>query len=303
MKEGLWTTVFMMVVLVPFFIFVANGWPGAMDDCLSDNKAQKPSITENTCYCETFEIKDVKNGAPGVRQPFNTWSNLYVLISGPFLAFVVWSQRRKREDSRIPTDDRNRFRRRDLYPIFYVQVVIFLGLGSMWFHASIVSWGGIFDQMSMYALIDFILFYTLVRLFNKDLWFYIGYPVAFVLYFVLALLHASSVVVILITLIIYGILELIILIGKPDVRGGTYSWDSWYEFLNPYNWAEIWVYWKYWIIGILSFVVAIILRGKSDTGGPLCINCSSAFQYHGLWHILCGITAVMIYYHWKEAKR
>ncbi len=291
MKEALWTGGFALVVLIVFFIFAANGWPGGLDSCLSDNPAKTVSAKENTCYCEPFEINDVKNHLPGVRQPFNTFSNFYALGTGAFLAFVAWKQRRKRLDNRIPSavPDKNHFRTRDLYPIFYIQVAVFLGLGSMFFHASIVDWGGIFDQMSMYTLISFLIAYSLVRLRNVDLYFYICYPVLLFGLFVAALFHVPSTIMIGIMLVPYAIIEFIIWLQ---------DWA-----LDKNTKVSFWVYLRYWIIGFSTFMIAIVVRGFSDTGGPLCIECSSAFQYHGVWHWLCGITALMLYFHWVKAKR
>lgn len=55
-----------------------------------------------------------------------------------------------------------------LYPLVYLPVLIFLGLGSMWFHASITQFGGIIDELSMYIFVSFILIYTLVRMTDRD---------------------------------------------------------------------------------------------------------------------------------------
>jgi hypothetical protein len=288
MREILITLGFFVLIMVPFLCFVAVGWPGHWDRCL-DNDTVKPSLKGNTCYCEPFQLKDVVHNEPGVRQPFNTWSNLYVLATIPILVYFVWRQRRDREESRRPVTDSNRFRIFNFYPIFYIQVAAFLGLGSMWFHASIVGWGGMFDQMSMYTLIDFILCYSLLRWLNNPLWFLIGYPVGFVIFFIIALISVMvvdipSVIVIVIAMILYGPIE-IYLWWRDDNRKSV-------NFLG---------YWIYWLIGLSAFILAVVLRGRSDTGGSLCIDCAHVFQYHGLWHVLCGIMAVMLYFHWKNA--
>jgi hypothetical protein len=252
-------------------------------------------------------VQDVVNHVPGVRQPFNTFSNLYVLGTGAFLVFVAWKQRRKREDSRIPTTDVNRFRMGDVYPIFYIQMVVFLGLGSMWFHASIISWGGMFDQMSMYSLVSFLLSYSLIRIFAPPTYvFFILYPMVLLTYFALAFIDASSVLVIGISMVPYGIMEIIIWVQDwlldSKARGVTGSLFENFEKFKDYMGA-LWLYWKYWVIGLSFFIIAIIIRGRSDTGGVLCIDCSSAFQYHGVWHWLSGIMAVMLYFHWRDAKK
>jgi hypothetical protein len=295
MQETITSCVWAGLVLTLFFIFAGLGWPGAMDSCVTENKAKTPSITENGCYCEPFSISDVKNHVPGFRQPFNTFSNLYVLGTGAFLTFIAWKQRKLREKLKnIPTTDKNRFRRTDLFPIYYIQVVIFLGLGSMWFHASIVSWGGLFDQMSMYALVTFLLAYSLMRLLGdgklETLGFLFTYwAILLILYFPLAWFQIPSVLVIAISMIPYGIMEFLIWL---------FDWA-----LDKENKQSFWVYWRYWIIGFVLFMIAIVVRGQSETGKALCISCSSAFQYHGVWHVLSGGMAVLLYFHWVKARK
>ena len=61
-----------VIVLGVFLIFVAVGWPGGPDDCIYD--------TPDTCFCEAFVAAEVEAGAPGVRQPVNTWFNLYAIL-------------------------------------------------------------------------------------------------------------------------------------------------------------------------------------------------------------------------------
>lgn len=307
MREWLITGSFAFVVLLAFFICVGMGWPGTPDSCIPKGDLQKAHSPKNTCYCEPFNVQDVVNHVPGVRQPFNTFSNLYVLGTGAFLVFVAWKQRRKREDSRIPTTDVNRFRMGDVYPIFYIQMVVFLGLGSMWFHASIISWGGMFDQMSMYSLVSFLLSYSLIRIFAPPTYvFFILYPMVLLTYFALAFIDASSVLVIGISMVPYGIMEIIIWVQDwildSKARGVTGSLFENFAKFKAYM-GSLWEYWHYWIIGLALFIIAIIIRGRSDTGGVLCIDCSSAFQYHGVWHWLSGIMAVMLYFHWRDAKK
>src|ERR1044072_386898 len=150
-KEIFFPSVFAGVLLLMFFICAAMGWPGDPDTCITQAQLKNPNAVNTSCYCEPFKVQDVVKHEPGFRQPFNTFSNLYVLGTCAFLVFVTYKQRVRREANRIHTDtpDENRFRNGIAYPIFYILAAIFLGLGSMWFHASIVGWGGKFDQMSM----------------------------------------------------------------------------------------------------------------------------------------------------------
>jgi hypothetical protein len=304
MKEALWAGGFSLLVLIVFISCVAAGWPGEPDDCIPTKDLKKQVSLDHTCYCEPFNVQDVVNHKVGIRQPFNTLSNLYALFTGGFLAFTAFKQRRKRlnNHTHYDTPDENRFRNGencDFYPIAYIVVVIFLGLGSMWFHASIVSWGGSFDQMSMYTLVSFLIAYSIIRLFGDHLhgWELIGFNLAYwgaiiAIYIPCAYYHVDSELVILVSMIPYGILEFFIWLFDwaldPKVKRtpGTF-----------------WLYWRYWIIGLSVFGLALLVRGMSDSGGTLCISCSSAFQYHGVWHWLSGIMAVLLYFHFLKARK
>ena len=123
------------VLLLVFSIFVLAGWPGQPDRCVTD--------TPDTCYCEAFVAADI--GQLGVRQKLNTWFNLYAIFSSGLVALVVFLDRRR------GTDSRNLMRADTAVADLYVFVVLFLGLGSMWFHASLMTWGGNMDGASMYA--------------------------------------------------------------------------------------------------------------------------------------------------------
>ena len=46
-------------------------------------------------------------------------------------------------------------------PDLYIFCVLFLGLGSMWFHASLTQWGGVIDAASMYVFLAFLVFYSI----------------------------------------------------------------------------------------------------------------------------------------------
>src|SRR5262245_41267096 len=73
-----------VVMLLPIFILFATGFPGVRNACLA----------ANTCYCEAVRAADV--GTPGVRQPINTWSNLYASGTALLVAFVAFYTRLRR---------------------------------------------------------------------------------------------------------------------------------------------------------------------------------------------------------------
>lgn len=264
---------FSLAVLLPLLIFVAAGWPGAQDPCVTDVSED----ATNSCYCEPFEPAEI--GERGVRQPFNTWSNLYALLTGLFVAWRVYQHRQNR------LRGTNRMRSTDLYPLIYVLVVVFLGLGSMWFHASLVKWGGVIDNLSMYAFANFLLCYTLVRVFDRDWLFYYGYPSLTIAFTVLNAFGVEGFVLIAYVVVpLYALFELYIAIFMPHVR-------SWWK-----------VTLAYYVPALLFFGTALLVWALSQTGGPLCLD-THWFQFHGLWHALAGVTAVLLYFYWRDARR
>ena len=171
-----------VVVLGLFLIFVAAGWPGQPNNCIND--------TPNSCFCEAFDRAEVIAGAAGVRQPVNTWFNLYAIVSSFIVAFLVY---RDRNSLRAGTAQ-NLMRSNTAVPDLYIFAVLFLGLGSMWFHGSLTEWGGVMDGLSMYVYAAFLAFYSIRRFWNNAWFFWIGYLLTVGLFtFLLLCCHRSSI--------------------------------------------------------------------------------------------------------------
>ena len=155
------------------FIAYGTGWPATADNC----------INGGDCYCERFDVQDVLTGAKGIRQPVNTWSNLYALVTAGLVAFFISRDRKTGASGNVMKSNS---------PIAdaYVFAVLFLGLGSMWFHASMSSAASWMDGFSMYVFAGYLVFYTIDRLLAKrgvsmatrNLVFWVGWPVNAVIY-------------------------------------------------------------------------------------------------------------------------
>ncbi len=261
-----------VVILVPFFIFVAVGWPGSPNDCINE----RPN---DGCFCEHFERADVLSGKPGVRQPVNTWGNFYAFITAGIVAFGVYFDRKRFGSGGAP----NLIRSGSWMPDVYIFAVLFLGLGSMWFHASITQWGGVFDGLSMYIYASFLVFYSVRRLWNNAILFWIAYPATIILF---TSLHnrIPSVVLILILVAAYVAVEVVIWVKTGKVMQG--------KTLTI----------VLWIAAVVAILLATLFWKLSETGGAMCWP-NSAFQPHGLlWHPLAGVMAVLLYFYWREAE-
>lgn len=264
------------VVFIPFLIFVAAGWPGAENDCLKDGP--------DGCFCEWVDVEAVRAHDGGVRQPANTWSNLYALITSFIVAFGI-SRDRKALSPGCPAP--NIIKSDSWIADMYVFAVMFLGLGSMWFHASITQWGGRFDGASMYFFAGFMVWYTVHRLYPNALLFWLGY-LATIIVFTAMHNWAPSELLIGILVGFYLLFEILILAKKKA------HFDGW-------GWALLW-----WILALFSFGAALLFWVGGQAGNFLCDSVEatrSAFQSHALWHVFAGIMAVFLYYYWRREKQ
>lgn len=261
------------VVLGLFMMFVSVGWPGQPDPCVFE--------TPHTCYCEVFDMGEVLAGTPGVRQSVNTWSNLYAIVSSFLVAVFVYLDR-KAIGSGQP---HNMMRSHTAVPDLYIFAVLFLGLGSMWFHGSLTRWGSVVDGVSMYIFAAFLSFYSIRRFWDSATFFWLGYSTTVVLFSVLHALKISpSFVYIGILVIAYLIVEVYIWIRSGQVLQGRASTIT------------------LWLLSVGSILAATVFWNLSQTGNMMCTP-NSLFQPHGLlWHSLSGVTAVLLYFYWRAAN-
>ncbi|MDH5182058.1 MAG: ceramidase, partial [Gammaproteobacteria bacterium] len=234
--------------------------------------------TPNTCFCEAFNPLDVQNGAPGVRQKVNTWSNLYAIFTSLLVAVFVFLDRKKFAGGTPP----NLIRSATAVPDVYIFAVLFLGLGSIWFHGSMTQWGGTVDGISMYIYAAFLPFYSIRRFYPSDRFFWIGYLLTIVVF---AFLHnrMSSFITILILVIAYLIVEVYIWIRTGKIMQG-----------KPVTIVL-------WLSAVVAILAASFFWWASQTGNFLCFP-HSFFQPHGmLWHTLAGVMAVLLYFYWRLA--
>lgn len=260
-------------ILGVFLIFVLAGWPGEANSCINPTSGQPDS-----CFCEEFDRAAILSNDGGVRQPVNTWFNLYAILTSFLVAYFIY---RDRANGVV----RNPITSGSWIPDLYIFAVLFLGLGSMWFHASLKDWGGILDQMSMFVYAAFLVFYSIRRLWKNDLFFLLGYSATVALFTILGAVldwKFKSLILILILVAAYLIVEAIICI-----RSG--------KFLQGKTKTQV-----LWFLAVAAIVTATVFWVLSQTGGALC-NPKAFFQPHGLlWHPLAGVMAVLLYFFWRE---
>jgi len=267
-----------VLILGAFLIFLIAGWPGKPNTCLQRTDDNPPQ--PNSCYCEQFDRGAIRRNDGGVRQPVNTWFNLYSIGTSLLVAVFVYRDRDKGVTG-------NPIRSKSWIPDLYIFAVLFLGLGSMWFHASLKEWAGNLDGLSMYVYAAFLVFYSVRRLWDSELFFWLAYVGTVALFTIVGALwtwELKSLVLILVLVAAYLTLEVIICVRTRKFMQG--------EALPI----------VFWSLAVVSIVGATIFWMLSQTGAKLC-DPTSFFQPHGLlWHPLAGAMAVMLYFFWREDK-
>lgn len=100
------------------------------------------------CFCEQIRLDET------IRQPANTWSSMMFTLVGILIA--VHALRELDESQKLSP----------LFALILSFALIFIGVGSAFYHASMTFWGQFFDVGSMYLLASFMLVYAWLRLFH-----------------------------------------------------------------------------------------------------------------------------------------
>ncbi|WP_134765041.1 ceramidase domain-containing protein [Nocardioides sp. 1609] len=200
-----------------------------------------------------------------VRQPVNTLSNLGFVVAGLLVA-----ARAGRPDglgvgtlARLPA-----------LATAYACLVVLLGPASMAMHATESDVGGHLDQASMYLVAGFAVAYAAMRRWRRGPGF-----LAVVLVGVVAvselvgLWPAELPVVAYAGNLAFGVSLVLALVWESRLARGGLVLDT--------RWA--------WAAAG-SLAVAFAIWNTATTGGALCFP-TSLYQGHGVWHLLCAVSA------------
>jgi hypothetical protein len=270
-REFIWGLIGLAVVLLIIIVLGAAGWPGAANTCATGTGG---------CYCENIDPHHPELSAifahPGMfAQPVNTWSNIgFMLLGLTMLWWIGW----ERATGRSPAH-RNLLTTTTWVMAFYGFMTVFLGPGSMMFHASMRQWAGWFDPLSMNLFLGFVPAYNLVRRFQWPVW--VGIVIYLGLNVVEGILNAAAPDQSLIWFICMGVIALAsqVLVGFSSLRTAT---------------SGVVFFWVGWGV----FATAMLVWWLSWTGNPLC-NPNTFFQGHGLWHILSAAAVGCLYMYFR----
>jgi hypothetical protein len=258
------------VVMGAFFVFALLRWPGAWDEATANGT--NPSV-----YGERVHYSAI------IRQPYNTWSNLFAVALG--LIVLGWLC-----GAKPGPKPANPMLSATLYSALYAYALMFLGPGSMFFHASMKKWGGVIDNVSMNLYISFILLYDLARMTKM------APGIVLVLYLVLNVLLA-------------------LLVWRFDcgkaVFGGLIGLTLLFEGLILFGHVGgLHRQGLLLLLGLIVFLLGFIIWNLAqekvslplvgDLGrGPLYMP-DSWFQGHAVWHILSAAAAFIFFLYFRS---
>lgn len=270
MRPGRWRPLLIGAAVYVFFLVAGYVMLRAdlteMDPCFSLHEG-------DLCYCELFR-------AGLIKQPVNTASNLaFALVGFGVLADVALARPARRN---ALTRDRR-------WSIWYGLLSLYLGPGSMVFHASYTWWAGILDGVSMYAWLSFVVVYDLERLagigLRRALPLWLAINAAWVAMRVLIPNQGSAVSSS--TLIFVGLLVLMLLsiaavvaLRRERVRFASHGW----------------------LLGSFAFFgVGLAVWLQSGTGQPLCVP-DSPWQGHAVWHLSAAVAVGLLYLYLRQSE-
>ncbi|NNC96118.1 MAG: hypothetical protein HKN92_11195 [Chitinophagales bacterium] len=231
-------------------------------------------------FGNAYSFCELDRGPCSVRQPINTWSNLGFLIVGLIsLTFGI-----------------NDFRRRKIntqslivkYPAFSIMMgisCIYVFFGSFFYHASLTYFFQKMDITGIYALMISILAYNTYVLFPKYKFkakerdsHHVIIPAAILIFLLFYFYVWKLNINYLFPLIVFITFVLKYMI----IRSGAHA----KAFL------------RYLGIGLVSIVLAGAMWILDFT--DLLCSPYSVLQGHAVWHILCAISALFIYFYYRS---
>jgi len=228
-----------------------RGWPGTPVDC-----------TATLCFCEAT--------SDGLwRQPANTWSNLGPLLIS--LAVAVDAGRRRLKAT-APSPALT------LLGFAFPAMLVFQGLGAMFFHASLMGWAGAIDASSMFTIVGLLLSINLLRAGVVTRGRMIGVWLALVVVGLGLGWISPEVVSPVMFLLVISVL-------------GSEVWLARHGLTPSATWFRV---------GIWVFLAGVaVWFGSAIEGAPLCWV-DSLWQGHALWHVTSAVAVGLFWVHVRK---
>ncbi|MFX0092394.1 MAG: ceramidase domain-containing protein [Candidatus Hodarchaeota archaeon] len=256
---------FFAISMVIFFSLALAGWPCPPEICV---------IHENP-FCEELQIGNIK-------QPISTFSNLSLVISGLVILIFLG---KTRDDKENALD--NPMAGPTFFSILYAFITIFIGVGSMMYHASLTSYGGFLDEYAMVLYMAFLIIYTIIRLAKQTEkgFITIYVPTILILAYIMIAGLVSGVLIFTVMVAVAFFLELFLQIAIRRLK--SFKW--------------IYRDWKWLAMGFGTFLLGFIVWLFTNAGDPLCFP-YSWFQGHAIWHIAVGLATYFLFIYARTEK-
>ncbi len=213
---------------------------------------------------------------PGfIKQPVNTFSSLGFVLTGLAIGWCIM----RRSCVQHPT----LFTRETFVSALFPSLVVCLGPGSMAMHATETQWGGHLDMLAMYFFVGFLVAYAFQRFLRfTRLWFVLLFAAVVVVCLYVDNLHYSMPFMrdfgdfifglcILFAAVIEG-LNVYVRKMNHDVRWGALT--------------------------LSLLLLAFLIWKLSLTRTPSY----SLVQGHGVWHVLCAVSAYCLFRYYVSEK-
>ena len=209
-----------------------------------------------------------------IRQPANTWSNLGFVVAG--LSIAWYAGVRARLGVTLGAHPG--------LATAYAVLVVLLGPGSMAMHATQTELGGHLDLLSMYLVSGFALAYALMRFVHRG-------PTFLAVVFVLAVLAGMAVhlrggsVPVLghVGNAAFGV-EILVALGLEVAL---------FRRPAPAPRQDLW----FGVGSVATLALAFAIWNTGKRGHPWC-HPDTLLQQHGIWHVLCALSAYLIFRHY-----
>lgn len=215
------------------------------------------------CWCEA-----TRTGS-WILEPVNTWTNLIYLFAG--LIFIY-----KAQDL---TTHSNKLNSLILFPRLYGFAMIFLGLGSFFYHASQTFVGQWFDVFGMYLISMFYIFYNFYRVDHLSIKYFLFF------YFVSCLFLG------------------LIIFFLPETRRWLFGVSIVFALIQ-----SIWIQVKSKsAINVKNLAAALCAYLFAQTTWILDKNKIWCDPYawmngHGIWHVFTGVAAISTYLYFRSER-
>lgn len=221
-------------------------------------------------FCETS-----RNGI--IKQPVNSFSNIGFVLSGLVSSWML---------SHHKIDKSGFFFKHPFIPLFYCLITVLLGPCSMAMHATETRLGGLFDMNSMYLFGSFMFSFALARLYNLKSFVFI---VIYLLVILLCNIAGS-----------YRTVFGFDFYPGSAAFGLVCTLGMLFELLNYIKHKPL-LKFKYAVYCSLSFLIAFGVWHFGWDGHCFC-NPDSLFQWHGVWHLLCGLSTFFLFQYYTSEK-